>query len=263
MNMGMREALIRLGYCSKPDFMIIGAQKAGTTGLFDALGKHSRITSSSVKEVHYFDNDEWYGKGDIAEYHSFFPLPNLRWSKKFESSPFYIYHPRVAERLHAYNSDLKLIILLREPASRAFSAWTMYHHHFKKGGFSHLHDPRPFSQAISEEIENMDQENFEANRIAYVKRGIYYSQIEQYLKYFSIQQILILESSFLRMHPNDAFRRIQKFIGVPEEQLTVSSKNVRQIDESYRYKTELGELGAFYKPYNDRLYSLIGESYDW
>lgn len=261
----IRKALARIGYYTKPDFIIIGVQKGGTSGLFSMLKTHSHIDASSTKEVHYFDKDKWYSENKIYQYHSFFPLPfEVRKNTKiFEASPIYIFHPKVASRLHTYNSNLKLILLLRDPVERAFSAWTMYHHHFKNGKYSHLHDPRSFSEAISDELKNIEQESFYDNRVSYVKRGIYHIQIKEYLKYFKKKQLLIIDSKNLRLSPDIQLNRIQQFIDVPTEKLNSISSNVGRVNDKVKYFKDLEKLRKFYEVHNDKLSELIGIRFNW
>jgi hypothetical protein len=107
----IRKILAFLGFYSKPTFLILGAQKAGTTSLFSILNQHSLIKSSLKKEVHYFDDDNWYNKSKISDYHLFFPLKykTKRNTQIFEASPSYLIHPKVAERLFKYNQNLSLL----------------------------------------------------------------------------------------------------------------------------------------------------------
>ena len=265
MNLKIREAFVKLGYYTKPDFIIIGVQKAGTTGLFRILEKHSNIVSVKEKEIHYFDNDDWYNENKISQYHSYFPLPHTinKKTKVFEATPLYIFHPEVAYRLHKYNPDLKLILMLREPAERAFSAWTMYNHHFKTGISKHLHDPRSFSKAIAEEIKTIQNESYTDNKVSYVKRGIYHQQIEKYLQYFNKEQLLILEAKSLRHQTDQVLQNIQDFIGVPYEKIGFESANSSRVNEKEKYLNDINNLKEFYKPYNEKLFDLIGKKFDW
>jgi hypothetical protein len=265
MNKAIREFLIRIGYTRKADFMIIGAQKGGTSALFEILEKHPFILGASKKEVHYFDNDEWYTQGKIHEYNQHFYLPHeipLR-AKVFEATPIYIFHPEIAQRLWKYNPDLRLIVSLREPASRAFSAWTMYHHHFAEGKYSFLHDPRSFSQAVADEMKVLETESFWDNKIAYVKRGFYARQIKQYLNFFPKDQMLFIESSEVRESFDSVSKEIQDFIGVPHHDLVKKESNLRQVDDQIKYAETISELRAFYQPYNEELYELIEKRFDW
>ena len=260
-----KDLLIKFGYNSKPHFLVIGAQKAGTTGLFQILNRHTFISGSKVKEVHYFDNDEWFSEGRLSSYHAFFPLPHTlnRKTKLFEATPIYLFHPQIAQRLYEYNPKLKLIIMLRNPSTRAFSAWTMYHHHFRTGNNIELHDPRSFTDAVAEEIRNMDQTSFFDNKIGYVKRGIYHYQIEDYLKFFPASQLHFVESAKLKKDPQQELAAIQSFLNVPQEHLPLVQANKSMVAEIDDYKEDIEKLRNFYSPYNKKLYKLIGKEFNW
>jgi len=245
--------------------MIIGAQKGGTSALFEILKQHPYLAQASKKEIHYFDNDEWYEEGKLEEYNAHFPLPHEVpfYSRAFEATPLYIFHPLVASRLYEYNPKLKLIISLREPASRAFSAWTMYHHHFKTGKYQFLHDPRPFDEAIEQELAVLEQTNFWENKISYVKRGIYSAQIEEYLKYFPKEQFLFLESDQIKQSFSEVSFRIQAFVGVPRHSLPFIEYNLKQVDERNVYVATIKKLQTYFEPFNQQLFELIGQRFEW
>lgn len=261
----LRSLLVRMGYCSKPDFIIIGAQKAGTSALFDMLNQHQHIMGSNKKEIHYFSNDEWSTKKKYHSYHSYFPLPHQHTAetKLFEATPIYLFHPGVAARLHEYNDKLKLIVLLRNPVSRAYSAWNMYHQNFKDGPLQQLHDPRSFSEAVTHELANIDSSDYYVDRRSYVKRAIYADQIENYLKYFPKNQLLFIESNQLHQNHESALKKIQAFIGVPCEALPLKESHQAKRAKSEEYQSEEAKLRSFYKPHNERLYAIVGEDYGW
>lgn len=261
----LKKLLLKVGYYSKPDFIIIGAQKAGTSGLFATLNQNSSIIGSNRKEIHYFDNDSWYSVKNLHSYHSFFPLPHNvpKKARLFEATPIYLFHPLVAQRLHEYNPTLKLIVLLRNPVERAFSAWTMYHHHFKTGKYKYLHDPRPFDVAINEDLKNIENTSFFDNKIAYVKRGIYHYQIEEYLKYFPLKQLLFIESNALKQQSESTLKIIHEFIGISNEQQPMIKANKSKVSQKGNYEKELQVLKDFFRPHNKKLYDLIGEEYNW
>lgn len=261
----IKEILIKLGYYSEPDFMIIGAQKAGTSGLFTTLNKHSYIVGSQKKEPHYFDNDLLYLKNNFAVYHKYFPLPHNvpKNARLFEATPIYLFHPEVPYRLFNYNPKLKLIILLRNPAYRAFSAWTMYHHHFKTGIHKELYDPRSFSEAITNELQNIEDSGYYNNIRSYVKRGIYHYQIEAVLQHFNKNQLLFIESNALKNNNNEELSKIQSFIGVPYENLSLIESNRSKKSEIDIYANDIEKLKEFYEPHNQKLYDLLGVNFKW
>ena len=118
-----------------PGFLIIGAQKSGTTTLFAMLGTHPQLTRPTDKEVHYFSlhyerGEAWYRrhfKGEIA----------------FEASPYYIFHPAAPERIRATIPNAKLIAILRDPVQRSISH---YFHSVLKG-----HETLPMLEALHAE----------------------------------------------------------------------------------------------------------------
>ena len=104
-----------------PDFLIIGAQKAGTGFLHHYLTEHPAILSAAQKEIHYFTIH--YGRGP-GWYRAQFPLERLvhpAGHMTGEASPNYIYHPRAAERANDLVPSARIIAILRDPVSRATS----------------------------------------------------------------------------------------------------------------------------------------------
>ena len=106
------------------NFLIAGVQKAGTSSLYQLLKRHPAVGLSSVKEVHFFDDEnlDW-SKPPYDRYHSYFPK-RRRATAWGEATPIYSYWPNALERIKAYRPDMKLILLFRDPISRAYSAWS-------------------------------------------------------------------------------------------------------------------------------------------
>src|SRR2546423_13513556 len=110
-----------------PDFLIIGGQKCGTTSLYYYLIEHPNIAPAVRKQMHFFDNR--FKKG-FGWYKSNFPTIFSKWYKTFlhkqkfvsgEATPYYLFHPLAASRVHQFLPDVKLIVLLRNPVNRAYS----------------------------------------------------------------------------------------------------------------------------------------------
>lgn len=259
-------ALRTLGLPSKPDFLIIGAQKAGTTGLHSILKEHSYLVGPLKKEIHYFSRNEFYLEKPVGQYHSFFPsrLSLKKHQLVFEATPDYLFHGETAHRIHQYNPDIKLIVMLRDPALRAFSGWTMYHHNFRPDNAWHrFHEPRSFRECIDAEMKDIDAIDFYSFHKAYVKRGLYAEQIETYLKYFKREQILFLEQMELKKHFEPTVERICQFLDVPSETLDLKIENKGKVNSIEQYTAEIEELRRFYAPYNEQLFKLLGKRYHW
>lgn len=247
----------------KVNFMIIGAQKSGTSGLFSTLRAHPNIYAPARKELYFFSH--WYAENKIPRYHKNFAKFRLDRpdSITFEATPLYLFHPAVPKRLKAYNPNLKLIVLLREPATRALSAWKMYHYAFEGGKHSEHHDPRPFQEAVENNIQNFEKESYWDNEIAYVKRGLYFRQLNRYLRFFPMSQIMILEHQTLLNWSAETSRAVQSFLEVPYHDLTREIRNKSVDVDDTLYAPTLSKLKTFYQPYNKRLFRLIGQNYDW
>jgi len=147
-----RDEFIHARDYSRPAFLIIGAQKAGTSALHHYLAQHPNIKRPKKKEIDFFSPEAVKGWCDHPDYallsaaaEGDFYQPDFytratRWYGcqfppphelgpgciTYESTPNYLYFPAVAKRIAKYNALIKLIVLVRDPAERAFSAWNMF-----------------------------------------------------------------------------------------------------------------------------------------
>ena len=108
---------------TKPDFLIIGTQRGGTTTLFSLLSAHPGIFMPEEKEVHYFDLNyqkviDWYTE-------KFSTSVKASTAITGEASPYYLYHPHVPARVAKDLPEVKLIVLLRDPVDRAYSNYML------------------------------------------------------------------------------------------------------------------------------------------
>ncbi|MGI9246515.1 MAG: sulfotransferase domain-containing protein, partial [Steroidobacteraceae bacterium] len=196
------------------DFLIAGTQKGGTNTLDAWLRQHPRIAMADRKEVHYFDDDSLFDdrEADYAWYHAWFARDAfLRLTG--EATPAYLYWQPAAARIHRYNPAMKFVLLLRDPVSRAYSSWNMQ----RQRGV----DPRPFAQAVDEEIARLAQPGSgQVKQRSYLDRGFYAVQVERILGLFPSHQILCLRSENLRRHPQRCFDEVCGFLGVEPRALT-------------------------------------------
>lgn len=281
-----RAVAAKLGWRARPSFLIVGAQKAGTTALHEYLSNHSQLLRAKDKEVGIFCPEivrNWHehrhyalfsrldrdGANPAVQregrewYQMQFSLPRpWRRQQAFEATPEYLYYPQVPARIRAYRPDMKLIVLLRDPVARAFSAWNMYHR-FDEPTYVELRDPRGFEEAIREELTAMDRP-IESAGPGYVRRGLYHEQLSRFLEHFPREQILIMESRELKAHRLDALRRVCQFLGVE----AFANEDHRPVVFAGNYTDKMPPvardlLAEFYRPHNARLFDLIGETYDW
>lgn len=192
----------------KVDFLICGAQKAGTSALASYFSEHPHVCMADAKELHFFDNEEVFGKGtpNYALYHCAF---NLKPSHKLlgEATPIYMYWYSAPRRMWEYNPDLKLIVILRNPITRAYSHWNMQ----RSRGIERL----SFWEAIQKEKERRREALPYQHRLySYVDRGFYSEQLRRLWTYFPQEQVLVLRTEDLRNEPLDLLRNVWDFLGL-------------------------------------------------
>ncbi len=234
---------------TRVDFLVIGAQKSGTTALNRMLRQHPDICLSDKKEVHFFDRDSAFvgGESDYSEYHAHFQPTDGQIVG--ENTPVYLYWQPAAERIARYHPGMKLIAVLRNPIDRAFSHWQMT---TRNGD-----ETWSFGEAIRRESERCGaggQHRF----FSYVDRGRYADQLRRYRALFPTDQMLILQSEELRSDPEGVFQRLTDFIGVERRRF-----RVRRKPEKVRYDEAMAEvdrsyLGTLFEPEFDQLEDLLG-----
>ncbi len=252
-----------------PNFIIIGAQKCGSTSLYNYIIQHPGIVRSHVQEIHYFDNGltrdvDAYAKGE-RWYRSNFPLASEMAGGKqtFECSPLYIYHPLVPKRIANLLPQIKLVALLRNPVERAISH---YFHEQRKGRETlpvmDAFLAEPDRLAVLEESSDYKSKAFLNH--SYLRRGRYAEQLQRYLEYFERKQILVINSELLFDEPSEALRRVFEFVDldssfeVPNLKPSNVGKNRTKVaPEIYQY------LDDYFKPYNTALFDLIGQEFPW
>lgn len=252
-----------------PDFIIVGAQKSGTSSLYHYLGQHPSLFSSYGKEVHFFDGGlrariDNYRKGP-SWYRAHFPtrkqLPPG--GKTFEATPLYLFNPLVPERMSRLVPDAKLIILMRNPVERAISH---FFHEKRKG-----REPLRILEALQSEEERlapaMARRDFmdpSFIRHSYKLRGVYHEQIARYLEWYPRENMLFLCSEEFFADPQRVLRRVFRFLDVDEE-FRITDLEPRNAAAN-RVETDgevYGYLEDFFRFHNQRLYELTGERYGW
>lgn len=266
----------------KPDFLIIGAQKSGTTSLHYYLNQHDRLIGSLPKEIHYFDAHINYGKS-IEWYCSHFEQGEMKENAlHFETTPSYLYYEYVAGNIQKLYPSIKLICILREPSARAYSAWNMYKNFFDTGKGHLLTGSRfpgkenmlhtcffknretfpSFYECLL--IEKQIIENNPSDEPALLRRGCYYNQLVNYYKCFNQDQLLVLGFKELTTRTEQTLNKILKFLNQEESDWSfLQSENInpRQYEKVLQ-EDEKKILEDFYSEPNTKLEQLIGKI-DW
>jgi Sulfotransferase domain len=208
---------------SMPDFIVIGAQRCGTTSLFRALMAHPQVMRPVLhKGVNYFDVN--YHRGS-RWYQGHFPLKEVARRRAaefgppsvFEASGYYLYHPFAAERIARDLPSVKLVAMIRNPVERAYSA---YKHELARG-----YEWETFDRALDLEGERLQgelermtldptYESFTHRHHSYTRRGEYARQLSSYIDLVGRDRLLVIESESFFSEPAREFQRLESFLGL-------------------------------------------------
>jgi hypothetical protein len=191
----------------KVDFLIVGVQKAGTTALETYMREHADISMAQQKEVHFFDDEDQFNANvDYSNYHKNFPYFNSE-QLLGEATPIYIYWSDSLRRIWEYNKQMKIIVILRNPITRAYSHWNMER---DRGAES-----RTFCEAIMQEKERVREALPLQHRVySYVDRGYYTEQLRRVYRFFSKEQVLVLKHEELEDNINTTLSKVSSFLGI-------------------------------------------------
>jgi Sulfotransferase domain len=246
-----------------PDFLIVGAQKAGTTALYAYLRRHPHITGPSWKEVSFFDRHYLRGK---AWYRGNFPnVLRSRSGLVGEASPSYLFHPLAPKRVAELLPEAKLIALVRNPIDRALSH---YQHEVALG-----REPLSFEDALAAEDDRLrgEEERLVTEpgyfshawwNYTYKARGRYAEQLERWLEVFPRERLLVVPSEELLAEPERAHARVLAFLGAPPHRLDSYPRVFERRYEAMRPATGAALAEEFAGP-NRRLYELLGRDLGW
>lgn len=205
-----------------PNFLVIGAGKAGTTSLHDYLGQHPQVFLSAIKETNYLDFEDAaqaYTQPGSRDRRNFFPVRSLaQYESLFAShggrraigevSPRYLQSPRAAARIKALMPHARLIAILRDPSERAYSSYLMY----ARDGYEF----RSFEQALADEAAGVNH-HLPSGQWRYVESGFYFRHLCRYLQLFDRDQVAVYLFDDLQNDAPALLRRIFRFLEVDED----------------------------------------------
>jgi len=246
------------------DFIILGAQKAGTTSLYAYLANHPQILMASEKEVHFFD---LHFDNGLDWYRSRFPYTEIRKGYLIgEATPYYLFHPRAPERLAQIIPHAKLIVLLRDPVERAIS----HYHHEVRFGWETL----SFDEAITKEPERLEDEveklrlkesyySFNHQHYSYLARGLYMAQLKLWYQFFPRAQIAIFRAEDLYANPASTLTQVLTFLGLPDYQLKEYRKHNEGIRQAEVTQDSINSLVEYFQSPNQELEQYLGMQFGW
>ena len=248
-----------------PSALIIGAQRSGTTSLFNYLAQHPDVLPPLGKEIHYFDLH--YARG-VRWYRGRFPFSHRlrRGTLTIDASPYYLAHPLAPERAALLLPEVKLVAVLRNPVDRAFSH---YQHEVRDG-----RESLSFAEAIDRERERLAGEeerlqrepgyySYNHHRYSYTRRGLYLEQLLRWVQRYPRSRLLVLQSEQLFRDPAGVSAALYDFLGLQPHRLDRYTAFYQGNYEQEIPADLRARLIAYFEPYNRELYQWLGEEFDW
>ncbi|HEV2979446.1 MAG TPA: sulfotransferase domain-containing protein [Casimicrobiaceae bacterium] len=237
----------------KVGFIVAGAQKGGTSALDHYLREHAELCLPKVeKELHFFDTDHCFAAEpvDYARYHSFFsPGPGHRLMG--EVTPAYLYWPTAVERIARYNPAMRLIVVLRNPVTRAFSHWNMS----RRTGRERL----PFARALEAEAQRLRALPLEqAKWFAYIDRGFYSQQLKRLWRYFPREQTIVFKNEQLQAEHAVVLARVADFLRIAPFPPLAAKRTGARAYNTVMSAEEKRYLGAVFEAEISELERLLG-----
>jgi hypothetical protein len=247
-----------------PDMIILGGQRCGTTSIYDYLSQHPQTNPSRSKEIHFFDLN--YQSGLNWYRYNFNSKKNNTQLITFESSPYYLFHPAVPERVKKSLPECKFIIMLRNPIERAYS----HYWHEKKYGREEL----SFEEALKLENQRLEKEENKLlndpyyisnahRRYSYFSRGCYSEQIKRWLSCFSHERFLFIESDNFFLNPEKTMNHIHKFLQIDNfnfYEFTHRNKGIYETAISNKLRKTLSDR---FQENNKDLQEITGININW
>ena len=214
----MNDVAVERPYRPLVDFMIVGAQKCGTTALWDYLGRHPEVNMSTPKEVHLFSSpsyQETWSPREIDKRYSTWFRSSPEAQVHGEVTPMYLFLPDVASELKRYNPELKLIVLLRDPVERTISHYYMQ--------YARGRERAPIWLALLAEpwrlrrCKDLRGRSSSFRNHSYRRRSLYSFQLRNLYRHFSRDKVLVISSHDLLRDHQAVLRRVFSFLGVSED----------------------------------------------
>ena len=256
-----------------PQAIIIGVKKGGTKALLTMLSTHPQIRTAKG-EIHFFDKNETFRKG-VKWYVQQMPFSSPD-QMTIEKSPSYFITPYAPQRLYKVFPTVKILLIVRDPIERTISDYIQLFNPDRIG------KDRSFDDVV---LDGPDHVN---DRAQVVRVSCYDVHIVQWLKYFPVEQIHIVNGDALITNPAQELIRVQGFLGISNffrtEMFYFNSTkgfycwhkrtgrgdvlpNCLGSGKGHQHptisKTTRDVLKRFFSPHNERFFELIGRHFAW
>lgn len=256
--------LFKLGaYSQKPNLLIAGCMKCGSSTLHSWLQQHPDIFLTKKKELHYFDSPSKIKSG-VDDYLAYF-RDGRDYKYCGESTPSYIAMSGAIKAMHAFNPRFKILIIIRDPVRRAIS------HIYHTLKMRYKTQPDAISddllwQEIEEDREInhcIDKTEFLINPRSYHYRGRYEEQLSYLYRYFKKKHVRVLRLEDLISKPDETLSGITGFLKLAE---FIPENMNKKNEQNYGSPPQdiIDYFAAYYAPFNTALNKKHGiQINDW
>jgi hypothetical protein len=255
-----------------PSFLIVGGQRCGTTSMYKAVTQHPAVLGAVLhKGVHYFDVAYDRPK---SWYQAHFPLRATASRHRYqgvlpitgESSPYYMFHPLAAERFARDLPGVRVLVLVRDPVERAYSA----HAHELARGYEAQVSFESALELETSRLEGQDQwlrdhptsRSYSHQHHGYLTRGRYVDYLERLEAELGRDRIHVVDSDDFFTTPDEVFAGVVKFLDLPDAPPPVFKKHNSR-DRAEMSPQLRADLTAQYAPYDARLAAWLGWTPSW
>ncbi|NXG53154.1 HS3S1 sulfotransferase, partial [Psilopogon haemacephalus] len=258
------------GSCQQlPQTIIIGVRKGGTRALLEMLSLHPDIAAAE-SEVHFFDWEDHYRNG-LQWYMNQMPF-SYPHQITVEKTPAYFTSPKVPERVYSMNQSMRLLLILRDPSERVLSDYTqVFYNHMQK------HKPYP---SIEQFLVKDGELNVDYKAI---NRSLYYIHMQNWLKYFPLDHIHIVDGDKLIKDPFPEIEKVERFLKL-SPQINASNFYFNKTKGFYCLRDSgrerclheskgrahpqvdtwlLQKLHEYFHEPNKKFFELVGRTFDW
>lgn len=245
-----------------PTVVIAGFQKCGTSALHEMLITHPDVSGACMdpgdpdhfsKEVHFFDRPDRFQKG-IDWYKERFVQPSVH---TIDATPEYIRSPDVIKRMASTLPNAKIILLMRDPVERAYSAWN---HWLQSPDWKVPLPDKGFDDNIAVELDLYKQNRIQASSM--LVRGFYVVHIANLYRYYQPDQVYLGYSTHLNDDQDGELAKLFAFLGLQNYPIPRTVSHARSYEAPMREVTR-NLLREIYRPFDEQLAKLLGAQPPW